>query len=393
MKILHVISSLPKTGGGTSEIIPKICAEQVRVGLDVAIAYRDVGSLSDSAREAETVGVRLVSFNAAAFPLSRISFSSGMMRGLGALVKEADVVHVHGGWLFAVWWAVHCARKYHKPYVMMPHGSLEPERLKISKWKKRIVGWLFDRRAYKHAAAAWVTAESEIAGVRRYGATCPIAVMPLGLDVRPYEESHRDEALLARLGISKDKNILLYLSRITKFKGLDMLAKVWKDISPRFPDWQLVVTGPDDYHGYRSEIEAQFNALCSKRSFVFTGPVYGADKFNLIKSASGFVLPTRNENFSIAVAEALASGVPVVCTKGAPWKAIAGDDEIGRSGWWVEVSEEGIREGLQRIFQASEEDRKIWGQNGGELVRSRFAWPQIAQKMKIAYAECLNERA
>ena len=385
MKILHVISSLPKTGGGTSEIIPKICAEQVRAGLEVTIAYRDVGSLSDSAREAEAAGVRLVPFNAAAFPLSRISFSSGMMRGLGALVEESDIVHVHGGWLFAIWWAVHCARKYHKPYVMMPHGSLEPERLKISKWKKRIVGALFDRRAYRDAAMVLVTAESEADGVRRYGVSCPIKVVPLGLDVQPYEDSRRDVKLLERLGVSAAKKLLLYFSRLTKFKGLDMLANVWAKLSPEFPDWQLVVAGPDDYHGYRSEIEAQFNACCSKGSFVFTGPVYGLDKFNLLKSVSAFVLPTRNENFSIAVAEALASGVPVVCTKGAPWGAIE-----GKCGRWVDISENGIERGLREILSVSDTERAGMGASGVELVKNKYCWGSILKLMVDSYKEVVR---
>lgn len=385
MKILHVISSLPKTGGGTSEIIPKICEEQVRSGLEVSIAYRDIGSLSQTAIAARSAGVKLIPFNGLVSPLNKISFSWGMFRGLGMLVADADIVHIHGGWLFPVWWAAHCARKLHKPYVMMPHGSLEPERLKISKWKKRIVGALFDRRAYRNAAMVWATAESESEGVRRYGVSCPVKVVPLGLDVQPYEDSRRDVGLLKRLGISPDKKLLLYFSRLTKFKGLDMLANVWAKLSSEFPDWQLVVAGPDDYHGYRSEIEVQFNACCSKESFVFTGPVYGRDKFNLLKSVSAFVLPTRNENFSIAVAEALASGVPVVCTKGAPWSVIEGCDGIGRSGWWVDTSVEGIEGGLVKVLTASDAERAGWGRNGLKLIERKFSWPVIAQKMRKAY--------
>lgn len=274
------------------------------------------------------------------------------------------------------------ARKYGKPYVIMPHGSLEPERLKISKWKKRIVGALFDRRVYRDASMVWVTAESEAEGVRRYGVTCPIKVVPLGLDVQPYEDSCRDVGLLKQLGVSTDKKLLLYFSRITKFKGLDMLTNVWAELSSEFPDWQLVVAGPDDYHGYRSEIEAQFNACCTKESFVFTGPVYGKDKFNLLKSVSAFVLPTRNENFSIAVAEALASGVPVVCTKGAPWGEIE-----GTCGRWVDVSEDGIKRGLQEVLSASEDVRRTMGQAGRELVKHRYSWQAIQTIMTDSYAE------
>lgn len=385
MKILHVISSLPKTGGGTSEIIPKICEEQVRSGLDVSIAYRDVGSLSQTAIVARDAGVKLISYGGWVSPLNKISFSWGMFRGLGKLVADADIVHIHGGWLFAVWWAAHCARKLHKPYVMMPHGSLEPERLKISKWRKQIVGWLFDRRAYKHAAAVWVTAESEAAGVRAYGVKCPVEIVPLGLDVDRYVNSDRDEELLRRLGIDLKKKSVLYFSRITRVKGLDMLADVWANLSERFGDWQLVVAGPDDFHGYRETIEEKFSKICKAGTFKFTGPVYGEDKYKLLKSASAFVLPTRNENFSIAVAEALASAVPVVCTKGAPWSVIEGCDGIGRSGWWVDTSVEGIEGGLLKVLTASDAERAGWGRNGLKLIERKFSWSVIAQKMRSAY--------
>ena len=385
MKILHVISSLPKTGGGTSEIIPKICEEQVRSGLGVSIAYRDVGSLSQTAIVARDAGVKLIPFAGWVSPLNKISFSWGMFNGLGKLVADADIVHIHGGWLFAVWWAAHCAKRLHKPYVMMPHGSLEPERLKISKWRKRIVGWLFDRRVYKHAAAVWVTAGSEATGVRAYGVNCPVEIVPLGLDVDQYVNSKRDEELVRRLGVDPKKKIVLYFSRITKVKGLDMLADAWANLSERFGDWQLVVAGPDDFHGYRETVEKKFSEICKPGGFKFTGPVYGEDKYKLLKSASAFVLPTRNENFSIVVAEALASAVPVVCTKGAPWSFIEGCDEIGRSGYWVDISVEGIEGGLVKVLTASDAERAGWGRNGLKLIERKFSWSVIAQKMRSAY--------
>lgn len=382
MKVLHVISRLSKNGGGTAEIVPRICEKQVQAGFEVAIAYRDVGPLSDTAVAAGAAGVKLIAFDGLASPLNKISFSWGMFRRLGKLVAEADVVHVHCGWRFAVWWAAHCARKHGRPYVMMPHGCLEPERLKISRWQKRISGWLFDRRAYRDAAVVWVTSESEVAGVRAYGATCPVRVVPLGLEVRPYLESRRDDGLLKRLGIAPDRKALLYFSRITKLKGLDLLADVWKGLASEFPDWQLVLAGPDNHHGYRREIEARFVADCPRGSFVFTGPVYGADKFRLLKSASAFVLPTRNENFSIAVAEALASGVPVVCTKGAPWSVID-----GRCGRWVDVSEDGLRRGLREVMSASEEERRAMGRAGQALVRERYDWSAVVKTLADGYSD------
>ena len=385
MKVLHIISSVGKSAGGTAEIVPKICSVQQKAGIYVTLACRDIGSLSDTAVQAQKDGVTLRFFNGMSSWLNKISFSWDMMRNLGELVREADIVHLHGGWLFAVWWGAHCARKHGKPYVIMPHGSLEPERLKISKWKKRIVGWLFDRRVYRNASAVWVTAESEGAGVRQYGVTCPIHVVPLGLDVERYEQSVPSPELLSRLGISVGKKVVLYFSRITKIKGLDLLAEAWGRVATEFPDWQLVVAGPDDYHGYRAVAEELFARLCPSDSYRFTGPVYGADKYSLLKSASVFVLPTRNENFSIAVQETLASGVPVVCTKGAPWQVL----ETAKCGCWTDVSAEGIASGLRHLMGCTGKQRMGMGVNGNSLIRSKFSWDAITAAMVNNYEEVL----
>lgn len=385
MKILHVIDNVGEASGGTGEIIPRICHEQYKSGLDVMLACRAHGSISKTAVDAQENGVRFRFFSGMVCRFNRIGFSFEMMFGLGRLIRDCDVVHIHSGWMFPVWWAAHCARKYRKPYVMMPHGSLEPARLIFSRWKKMIVGWLFDRRIYREASMVWVTAESEVVGVRQYGATCPIRIVPLGLDVQPYIESRRDFDLLKRLGVATDKKLLLYFSRITKFKGLDLLANVWRDLAFEFPDWQLVIAGPDDYHGYRREIEPQFASKCPVLSFVFTGPVYGKDKYNVLKSASAFVLPTRNENFSIAVAEALASAVPVVCTKGAPWSSID-----GVCGCWVDVSEGAIREGLRKILAMSCDERNKLGLSGRALVVGAYSWSAIQQVMIESYKEILK---
>jgi glycosyltransferase involved in cell wall biosynthesis len=248
----------------------------------------------------------------------------------------------------------------------MPHGFLEPERLKISKWKKRVIGAVIDRPMLNHAAAVIATSESEAEGIRRYGITRPIFIVPIGLDVTNYKVS------------SCRGKTLLYFSRITPIKGLDMLANVWGQIDRK--GWKLLIVGPDD-RGYTDEIKHAFAQRCPAESYEFRSPVFGEAKFRLLSSADAFVLPTRSENWSVAVAEAMASGLPVVCTKGAPWKCL---EEV-KAGWWVDISEEGLLQGLSDMMNLTDTDRAMYGQRGRAWCEQHLAWKRIANDMSACY--------
>lgn len=383
MKILHVIESLRKNAGGAAEIVPIMAEEQHLCGHDVTMVTLGSADYSDTALHAKNAGVKL-----AIYPRSKIlpgvlGFSLPYVRELDKFIADADVVHVHGLWQFFGWWGILRTRHYNKKLVVQPHGSLEPERLKISKWRKRVVGTLIDRPLLRKADCVLTTAESERAHVIQYGiAPDRVKAIPLGLNVEPYFESNHDKALLGRLGIDTSKKTLLYFSRITPVKGLDMLAKAWESLADFHEEWQLVVAGPDD-RGYTEEMKAFYANILPRASYVFTGPVYGDEKFTLLKSVNAFVLPTRSENFSLAVAEAMASGVPVVCTKGAPWEIV----EKSHAGYWVDVDEKALCDGLRKVLGATELGRTELGRNGQTCVAQSFAWSSITKSMIELYQE------
>jgi glycosyltransferase involved in cell wall biosynthesis len=300
-----------------------------------------------------------------------LGYSSTFGKLLPGLVAESDIVHIHCLWQFAGWMASREARKQGKPYVVMPHGFLEPERLKVSRWKKRIMGTFIDRPMLDHAAAVIATSESEADGIRQYGVKRPIHIMPIGLDIEKYKMS------------SCEGKTLLYFSRITPIKGLDMLAEVWGQIDRR--GWKLLIVGPDD-RGYTDEMKRLFARRCPAESYEFRSPVFGEEKYRLLSSVDAFVLPTRSENWSIAVAEAMVSGLPVVCTKGAPWRCL---DEV-KAGWWVDISEDGLRQGLSEMMKLTPEERIAWGQRGRKWCEQHLSWGQIAENMRSCYSRCLQ---
>ena len=372
MRILHVVPTMKRAGGGPSESVPMTAMAQLAACAQVGIAFLDEGERSLMVGRAEAAGVVLHAFKGGQPWYNRIGFSIDLLLNLRRIASVYDVLVIHANWLFPVWWAAHVARKLGKPYYMMPRGSFAPERLRISAWKKKLVGWL-DRHYARHAAAVWATAESEAEGVRKYVPGVRTAVFPIGLDWEKYKVERKGGG---------GQRTLLFFSRISPIKGLDLLAEAWGRIqsnnqtNPNQTIWKLLIAGPDD-RGYTEEIKKVFAAKCPAGSYEFRGPAYGEEKLRLLASADAFVLPTRNENWGNAVAEAMASGLPVVCTKGAPWECL----ETERAGRWVDISAEGIQKGIEDILALSDEERQAMGERGRKWVRENLDWTAIAKKM------------
>lgn len=386
MKVLHVISGLAKTAGGTTEAVSKICLAQSKAGLDVTLVAFDYGERPSGLQDAISAGVKYI-------PMKRLLGSPvlpslDMMRRLPPLVKESDIVHVHGQWHFPDWYAPFCARRFFKPYVMMPHGALEPERLKISHLKKSILGVHLDKPALLKSDGVFVTAASERDGVEAYGIRDKSAVIPLGIssDEFPRVTESEKRAVRVKFGIPQEKKVLLYLSRITQFKGVDLLAEAWQGMKRFHSEWHLVLAGPDDHHGYLGEVKRYYASLLDDGSYQFVGPVFGADRVALLQAAECFVLPTRNENFSFSVAEAMVSGLPVVTTKGAPWSVL---EEIN-AGRWVDVSIDAIRYGLAEILSLPDVVRADMGLRGKKYVEDFLSWNEIVKRQIEAYESVIK---
>lgn len=116
-------------------------------------------------------------------------------------------------------------------------------------------------------------------------------------------------------------------------------------------------------------------------TFKFIGSVADKDKWKLYRRADLFVLPTHSENFGIVVAEALASGLPVITTKGAPWAEL----EKHQCGWWVDIGVEPLAKALNQAINLSPEERQTMGQCGRQLIEQNYSWDKIGKEMLAVY--------
>ena len=235
---------------------------------------------------------------------------------LDRLVPQCRLVHLHTVWTYPTWAAMKACRRHGVPYVVMPHGMLDPFSLE-RKWLKkllygRLIEWPNLRRAkamiYTHDAERQL-AESSIAGL-------PSGyIVPLGSDEPP--QAGRNvlaEEFLCEHPHLRGRALVTFLSRLHPKKGLDLLIPAFADLVTRRPSAHLVLVGPGE-ESYVQRLRQLVDQLSIAECVTFIGPLEGRAKWAALAASNVFVLPSFQENFAIVVVEAQRMGVPVVLSR------------------------------------------------------------------------------
>jgi glycosyltransferase involved in cell wall biosynthesis len=240
--------------------------------------------------------------------------------------------------------------------------------------KKRVALWAYQRRDLETVSAFVATSELEAIGIREFGLSQPIAIIPNGIDLPP--------VAIDRPRVGNGPRIALFLGRIHPAKGLLNLIEVWARTKPR--GWVLHIAGPDE-GGHLQQVMRRVSEFNLTEVIKYIGSVSDSAKFEAYSRAELFILPTFSENFGVVVAEALSCALPVVTTKGAPWHAL----EEHQCGWWVEPSVAGLAEAVVDSTSRSPEELAVMGQRG-RVLANQFRWPAIAKQMAAVYAWVLG---
>jgi glycosyltransferase involved in cell wall biosynthesis len=366
LKQLHIVQSLAVDFGGLGVAALRYTQAQAQAGADVTLYIVD-----RSKRELVIVDahgmIKTVGGDGPGFARRILSLK-------GCLETHIfDLVHLHGIWTLILAVASHLASAKRIPVIVSPHGCLEPWALKHRGWKKKLALALYQKRVFSKSSIMMATATQELESIRQMGIATPVAVIPNGVDIPP-TLSHSQTSV----------RTFLFLSRIHPIKGLPNLVAAWALV--RQPGWRIVIAGPDEA-GHLYEIYSQIDRLGLLGDFEFTGLVTGDRKEALFAEADVFVLPTYSENFGIAVAEALARGVPVITTTGAPWE----DIETWRCGWWVQPGVDGVARALVAAMNTPREELREMGLRGIQLVKEKYSWDQIGRSALQAYQWMLGQ--
>lgn len=376
LRVALVVGELRTEASGVARIVCDLAGAQRKLGLDVTI-YTAICHGETPALHLLSDGVNCV--YGRGYHAGRLAYSPQLRQILYRDLRTVDIVHNQNLWMLPNHYAAVAAKRHAKPLIFTTMGFLEPWALAHSKWKKRLAGVLFQRSDLRRSACIHVNTALEIAGVRSYGLKNPVAVIPNGVNFGNGCGSIDREQFDIRYPELAGRRICLFLSRLHVKKGLAHLIQAWSVLARGFPDWCLVIAGPDDGYSRRARQLVADNGL--QHIVRFLGPVYGESKAELLAAAEVFALPSFSEGFSMAILEAMAAGLPILLTPGCNFPEVA---QIG-AGIEVQPTVEETERGLRQLMELSETARKEMGRRGQQLVKEKYSWGQVAEQMLELY--------
>ncbi len=367
MRILQVTASLDPRSGGVAEAVRQIGAALVRAGHQTEAMTADApgaGWLDGMPFPVETLGPGRGGV---------YQYAPALSQRLRARREEFDCVLSHGLWQhhgLATW---HAWRGAKTPRFVFAHGMLDPW-FKRTYPRKHLKKWLYwpwaEYRLLRSARAVFFTCEEErrLARESFWLYRTNEAVNPLGIQEPPGDAARQKAAFLEKFPDLRGKRLLLFLGRLVTKKGCDLLLRAFANLPDRPADAVLVMAGPDD------EIDPAFTKSLRESTgqhagFCWPGMLSGDLKWGAIHAAEAFILPSHQENFGLAVVEALACGKPVLISdKVNIWREIEAD----AAGLVADDTAAGIETLLARWFSLSDDGRAAMNRQARVSFETRY---------------------
>ena len=294
-------------------------------------------------------------------------------------VRAAPVVHLHGIWQGHTRRGALAARRFGVPYLIAAHGMAEPWALRHKALKKKVYTALVEGNNLRRASCLHALSRPEVGHLRALAPRAPVALVPNGVDLAPFEDLPSRTELEAEYPELAGKFVLLFFGRLHVKKGLDLLARALGAIGRDRPDVHIVLAGNDD--GALAAFKAVVASFRMDDRVTYAGHVSGEPARRMWGRADAFVLPSYSEGFSMAILEALAARLPVMITRVCHFPEL----EQAGGGIVVESDEAGVINGLRELLDRSDADCRALADRGRSLVETHYTWRRQAERLLEVY--------
>lgn len=377
INVAILTSSNSRNGGGVSEVITQLSNVMKDEIKDYCVvSYCDEFSASDLKKYD---GVKMYFYKKSNIPLlSKIGYSNNLKQIINKIAP--NIIDCQGLWMYFSFIALNYKLKHKAKIVITPHGMLDEWAVKNSRWRKKIIGYLYEYKNLRNANCIKALCKPEYESIRKFGLKNPIAIIPNGINL-PADFNYERKTC---------KKTLLYIGRIHPKKGLKELIEAIALVKKQKPDlllnWHVRIAGWDqlDHSKELTKLTAEKGL---DDTIEFIGPVFDEKKKHELCEANAFALTSYSEGFPMSILEAWSYRLPVIMTdncnipEGFKYNAAIR----------VELSPNSIAKGLMTLFQMHDSELKSMGNNGYNLVKEQYTWEIVAKKTKELYQWLTDE--
>lgn len=387
MKILMITPYLSPVYGGITKIVQEVVEGLARQGCEVDLLTTDAKLPSDvdyiPNQWIKRDGYR-VCYCASVYRFDLI-FSASL---LSWLWKNIDNYHlIHTNTIFSPLMTVvfFMCRLKRKPYIVTPHGMLEPWAFQHRSGKKKPYYNLLEKSNLNGAIALQGTASVETENIKSFNLKPQVFFVPNGLHPEDFINLPTPEIFYQRFPETRDKTLIIFLARLHPKKGLDLLAPAFAEVKKQYANTHLIIAGPDN-EGFLPMLKNHFIEAGCMESVTFTGMLRGEIKYSALSAADIYVAPSYSEGFSMSVLEGMASNLPSVITKGCNFP----EAEEAQAAKVVDIDVKSITSALLWCLSHPEEAQGM-ADRGRKFILDNYTWDQVARKLMSQYDRLLKQ--
>jgi glycosyltransferase involved in cell wall biosynthesis len=375
---LHVVASVAPDDGGSATAILKTAGALSAIGHDALVLATTADGPDrqlnrDTTRSVTERGAQVL-FCRRSRPRS---LKNSWQQGLRTFCRapSADVIHVHGVYLANSIWSYLASRLTRTPYLVQPHGTLEPYQEARNSRRKSAFNRLIGHRILRNASALIATSGAEAENLRRRRTKAPVVVVPLGTGI---VAPRRPTTFRSPMWISLPRERrVTFLGRLATKKRLDLLMQAWSRLTCA---GHLTVAGPQEDWTWE-QLEDQLTPE-RRQSVTYMGNLDEAEVSWLLDQCGLLVLPSENENFGLVVTEAMIHGCAVLTTR----QTAASEHVTAAEAGVVldEVCVDQLVEQLSRLLDDSD-TLTTMGKAAKEYAESELTWVSSANRLVECY--------